>query len=103
MTILEDRAKILSKLPNSFEEPAKDERFLALAICGESGELANMIKKQWRDGVDLREDIKDEIADIRIYLELMAKLYDIEGDKLDLQVKNKMNRKLNEISRTQDA
>lgn len=32
-----------------------DERFLALALCGEAGELANMIKKRWRDGADLTE------------------------------------------------
>lgn len=59
-----------------------DERFLALALCGETGELANMIKKRWRDGVYLTEEIRDEIADIRIYLELIAKCFDIEGDKL---------------------
>lgn len=67
-----------------------DERFLALALCGEAGELANLIKKRWRDGVDLRDEIKDEIADIRIYLELLAKCFGIEGDKLDQQVKDKL-------------
>jgi NTP pyrophosphatase (non-canonical NTP hydrolase) len=67
-----------------------DERFLALALCGEAGELANMIKKRWRDGVDLSEEIKDEIADIRIYLELIAKCFDIEGDKLDQRVQSKL-------------
>jgi len=42
--------------------------FLALAICGEAGELANLVKKMWRgDQVDVAE-IQDEIADIRIYL-----------------------------------
>ena len=67
-----------------------DERFLALAICGETGELANMIKKRWRDGVDLSEEIKDEIADIRVYLELLAKCFGIEGDKLDARVVEKL-------------
>jgi len=60
-----------------------DERFLALALYGEAGKLANMIKKCWRDNVDLGEDIKNEITDIRIYLELMAKCFNIEGAKLD--------------------
>jgi NTP pyrophosphatase (non-canonical NTP hydrolase) len=69
-----------------------DERFLALALCGEAGELANMIKKRWRDDVDLSDDIRDEIADIRVYLELLAKCFDIEGGKLDERVRAKLER-----------
>lgn len=68
----------------------KDERFLALALCGEAGELANYIKKRWRDNADFSEEIKDEIADIRVYLELLAKCFNIEGDKLDERVKQKL-------------
>lgn len=67
-----------------------DERFLALGLCGEAGELANMIKKRWRDGVDLSEEIKDEIADVRVYLELIAKCFNIEGAKLDERVQQKL-------------
>ncbi len=67
-----------------------DERFLALAICGEAGELANIIKKRWRDGVDLSEEVRDEIADIRVYLELLAKCFGIEGEKLDARVEQKL-------------
>ena len=67
-----------------------DERFLALALCGEAGELANMIKKRWRDGASLIEEVRDEIADIRVYLELLAKCFDIEGDKLDVRVEHKL-------------
>jgi NTP pyrophosphatase (non-canonical NTP hydrolase) len=67
-----------------------DERFLALALCGEAGELANMIKKRWRDGADLTEEVRDEIADIRVYLELLAKCFGIEGTKLDARVESKL-------------
>ena len=70
----------------------EDERFLALALCGEAGELANMIKKRWRDGARLTNEIRDELADIRIYLELLAKCFGIEGEKLDRQVENKLAR-----------
>ena len=69
-----------------------DERFLALALCGEAGELANMIKKRWRDGADLTDEIRDEIADIRVYLELLAKCFGIEGEKLDAQVESKLKK-----------
>lgn len=63
--------------------------FLALAICGEAGELANLIKKRWRgDDVDPFH-IEDELADIRIYLEHIARHLQIDLDqacetKLDL-------------------
>src|SRR6266851_4022074 len=68
----------------------QDERFLALALCGEAGELANIIKKRWRDGADLTEQIRDEIADCRVYLELLAKCFDIEGAKLDDRAERKL-------------
>jgi NTP pyrophosphatase (non-canonical NTP hydrolase) len=70
----------------------RDERFLALALCGEAGELANMIKKRWRDAADLTEEIRDEIADIRVYLELLAKCFEIEGDKLNERVQSKLEK-----------
>lgn len=69
-----------------------DERFLALALCGEVGELANLIKKRWRDGADFAEEIRDEIADIRVYLELLAKCFNLEGEKLDERVKSKLEK-----------
>jgi NTP pyrophosphatase (non-canonical NTP hydrolase) len=55
--------------------------FLALAICGEAGELANLIKKQWRGDEVNRQEIVDELADIRIYLEHMARHLGVNLDK----------------------
>ena len=70
----------------------EDERFLALALCGEAGELANKIKKRWHDSADLIEEVRDEIADCRIYLELLAMRFEINGAKLDERVADKLNR-----------
>jgi len=55
--------------------------FLTLAICGEAGELANLIKKLWRgDEVD-QDQIRDEVADIRIYLEHISRHLRIDLDR----------------------
>jgi len=69
-----------------------DERYLSLCLCGEAGELANFIKKRWREGNDMlyAEEIKDEIADVRVYLELIAACFGIEGKKLDERVQSKL-------------
>jgi NTP pyrophosphatase (non-canonical NTP hydrolase) len=88
INLFELHQKMTSHLFPSYS--STDERFLALGLCGEVGELANMIKKRWRDGVDLTEEIRDEIADIRVYLELIAKCFDIEGSKLDDRVQKKL-------------
>lgn len=90
MNIFELHQKMTASLFPAYSN--EDERFLALALCGEVGELANMIKKRWRDGVSLEEEIKDEIADCRVYLELIAKRFGIEGEKLDERVKDKLER-----------
>lgn len=42
--------------------------FLTLALVGEAGELANLIKKRWRDGSLNLNSVKKEIADIEAYL-----------------------------------
>jgi NTP pyrophosphatase (non-canonical NTP hydrolase) len=55
--------------------------FLALAICGEAGELANVVKKSWRGDEVQIDQIRDEIADIRIYLEHFARYFDIDIDE----------------------
>jgi len=88
MDIYELHEKITKPLFPAYS--SEDERFLSLALCGEAGELANIIKKRWRDGVDLSEEACDEIADIRVYLELLAKCFNIEGSKLDKRVEQKL-------------
>lgn len=88
VNIFETHEKLIAGLFPPYSNT--DERFITLALCGEVGELANFIKKRWRDGADHTEAIRDEIADIRVYLELLAKCFDIEGDKLDQRVERKL-------------
>jgi NTP pyrophosphatase (non-canonical NTP hydrolase) len=88
MNIFELHEKLTAGLFPAYS--SQDERFLALALCGEAGELANLIKKRWRDGADYSEEIRNEIADVRVYLELLAKCFDIEGEKLDKRVEQKL-------------
>jgi NTP pyrophosphatase (non-canonical NTP hydrolase) len=88
MNIYELHEKFTKHLFPTFS--SEDERFLALGLCGEAGELANYIKKRWRDGSDYTEEIRDEIADVRVYLELLAKQFGIEGEKLDARVEAKL-------------
>jgi NTP pyrophosphatase (non-canonical NTP hydrolase) len=88
MNIFQLHEKMTAGLFPSYSN--EDERFLALALCGEAGELANMIKKRWRDGVDLSDEIREELADIRVYLELLAKCFGVEGEKLDKEVEIKL-------------
>ena len=90
INIYELHSKMTGKLFPAFS--SQDERFLALALCGEAGELANYIKKRWRDNADFSEEIRDEIADIRVYLELLAKCFGIEGEKLDERVQKKLQK-----------
>lgn len=58
-----------------------DERFLALALAGEVGEVANFVKKEWRgDRVD-REKLKDELSDVFAYWCLLVRCagFDVTG------------------------
>lgn len=55
-------------------------RFLALALCGEAGELANLIKKSWRGDSIKTEDIAAELADVRIYLEHLSHALNVDLD-----------------------
>jgi NTP pyrophosphatase (non-canonical NTP hydrolase) len=67
----------------------------ACALAGEVGELCNLIKKEFRgtDVVD-PQDIKDEIADVAIYLDLLAARY---GISLEDAIREKWNAKSEQV------
>jgi NTP pyrophosphatase (non-canonical NTP hydrolase) len=60
----------------------EDRRFLALALAGEVGEVANLVKKDWRGDTlpALVADVTEELADCRIYLELLAGCFGVDLD-----------------------
>lgn len=47
------------------ERPAE---FFALELCGEAGELANLVKKAWKGREIADADVADEAADVLIAL-----------------------------------
>lgn len=66
-------------------------RFLSLALCGEAGELAGWIKKQWRGDKGIkREDIIKELADVGNYVFMIA-------EELGVDLLDEMERKFAEV------
>lgn len=60
----------------------EDTRFLAMALAGEVGELLNFLKKEWRgDQKDFKPAIRAELADIRVYLHLVATALKVDIDE----------------------
>ena len=63
-------------------------RFFTLALCGEVGELANYVKKDWRgddDVIQRRVKIIEELADIANYTFMLASLLGIDLEEVMLR------------------
>lgn len=70
---------------NRYSHTGDDEsdiRFLTLGVVGEAGELANFVKKRWRDHKDHHNDICMEIADIFAYTIMLADRMGMGPDSL---------------------
>lgn len=50
----------------------EDIRFFGLGLAGEAGEVANFIKKRWRDGDAHSDDLRKECADVFAYNIMLA-------------------------------
>ena len=63
----------------------EDCHFLTLSLCGEVGELANRIKKDWRGDIPIneqRKEIEEEMADVRMLLEVLAIGLEVDLDEV---------------------
>lgn len=71
------------------------EEYLGNALAGEVGEACNVVKKLARQRLGLRgsrvttDDLAEEIADVIIYADLLAKHFNID---LDSAIRAKFNR-----------
>lgn len=71
----------LARLAIRHKDDTWSETDWACALAGEVGELCNFIKKRRRENFKTdkyKVDIKKEIADIQIYLDLLAAFYDLD-------------------------
>lgn len=54
-----------------------------LGLCGESGEVADLLKKSRHQGVELdRDEMLDELGDVLWYLSRLLTLHDVTFDEL---------------------
>ena len=68
----------------------------ATALAGETGELCNLLKKLRRGDQPSIADIEDEVADVLIYLDLLAA-------RLGIDVAKAVTRKFNQVSRARGS
>lgn len=66
-----------------------DIRFFALGLTGEAGEVANFVKKRWRDGEAHTDDLRKECADVIAYTIMLADALGMTADDLIATVAHK--------------
>lgn len=102
-------SRAITKSANWYQAMAKETaifpehkamEYLALGLVGESGEIANKVKKLIRDGADKetleqkRIDIAYEIGDVLWYCAMLADEMGVElGDIMDANLKKLYSRK----------
>jgi NTP pyrophosphatase (non-canonical NTP hydrolase) len=64
----------------------------ALGLCGEAGEVANLVKKHvFKPGSDVgRADVMDELADTLYYVAVLAHLCEFTVDDMAAHLKEKL-------------
>jgi len=95
-TLIDIQAEVDKDTQDFFPELDSDLGYLALAMAGEAGEFANMVKKIIRGTMDVNQkevriDMAFELVDVLIYIAMLANLLDIDlaetyGYKRDINV-----------------
>jgi len=67
--------------------------YLALGLTGESGEVADKIKKSIRDGNSLGDDVAKELGDVLWYLSVLSHALGYSLDDVALMNMNKLNKR----------
>ena len=74
------------RCPHAGTGDVEERAYLALALAGEAGELANSIKKEWRAGArfpDHRDhEIKDELGDILWYWVALCRVMGLSPEEV---------------------
>lgn len=67
----------------------EDMRYNALAMCGEAGEVANVIKKGWRGDELSKNNLRDELGDVFSYWSHLVKCAGFTLDEVALRAVGK--------------
>lgn len=81
----------------------EDIRYNALAMCGEAGEVANVIKKEWRgDGLE-RDRLRDELGDVFAYWSHLVKCSGFTLDEIAARAVEKAGAYVEELEARRGA
>lgn len=95
MTLEDITEQCLQDSKDWFPDTAQDLGFLTIAMFGEVGEFANLIKKGWRGDFDIKDEqylrkLSIELTDVFIYLCNIAGVMGIDLEKM-YQIKREIN------------
>lgn len=76
---------------------AEDMRYNALAMCGEAGEVANVVKKGWRGDELSQNDLRDELGDVFSYWSHLVRCAGFTLDEVALRAVGKAGYYIEEL------
>ena len=78
-------------------------RFCALAMCGEAGEVANVVKKEWLgDGAEMLK-LRDELGDVFAYWSILVRCAGFTLDEVALRSVGKAGFYIEELEKRREA